>query len=226
MYEQIAMVGLESTTKVKKSGSFAVRVNERIAKYGVETITEAEIISILTGIPVEKLNELIAEHGVIHLARIIDSLDITDIQKKKLSMVFEISRKVGTSNVSYKESMDSSSKSGEYFVRLLSTKSIEEFVVTYLDSQNKIIKTVTAFKGTINETAIYPREIVKMALMNNAAAVILAHNHPASGMKASLADIDATKKIKEALGTMNIKVIDHVIVCGDSFISFAEQGLL
>ena len=192
MNGQIAMAGLESITKVKKAGTFAVRVNERIAKYGVETITEAEIISILTGIPVEKLNELVAEHGVIHLARIIDSLDITDTQRRKLSMVFEISRKVGASIVVNNEALDSSSKSGEYFVKLLSTKSVEEFVVTYLDSQNKIIKTVTAFKGTINETTIYPREIVKMALMNNANAIILAHNHPGGSLRPSSADIEAT----------------------------------
>jgi DNA repair protein RadC len=174
---QIAIAGFEKENKIKKSSSFSVRVNERISKYGVETINEAEIVSVLTGIPVEKLDELIAEHGIINLARIMDSIDITDAQRRKLSMVFEISRKIGISKVKEKEALDSSSKAGEYFVSLLKMKPVEEFVLAMLNSQNKLIKTIISCKGTINESPIYPREVVKAAILHNAVSVIFAHNH-------------------------------------------------
>jgi DNA repair protein RadC len=96
----------------------------------------------------------------------------------------------------------------------------------YLNAQNRLIKTVTASRGTVNETAIYPREIVKQAILNNAHTVILGHNHPGNSLKPSQADISTTKNIKAALETVNIKVLDHIIVSGDCFTSFAEEGLL
>ena len=141
-------------------------------------------------------------------------------------MIFEISRKIGTSKGKEKLLLDSTIKAGEYFKNLLSTKPIEEFTIALLNSQNRLIKTVTACKGTINEAPIYPREVVKTAILHNSSSVILAHNHPGESHTLSQSDIQATKKIKEALATVSIQVIDHIVVTGSSFISFAERGLI
>lgn len=226
MYQQIQIAGVKQTPIRKKQGGFKLRVNERIARYGVETITEAEILAVLTDIPGELLEQELENKGLLELARCIDSLDITDTQKRKLSLIFELARKIHASSVKEKEALDSSSRAGEYFKGLLATRSVEEFMIALLNTQNKLIKTVTAFRGTLSETAVYPREVVKLALLNNAHMVIFSHNHPGGSTKPSQADLTCTKNLKAALETVNVKVLDHIIVSGDSYVSFAEQGLL
>jgi DNA repair protein RadC len=215
-----------ASRKERRNKSFKLRVQERMAVYGVETITDLEILSVLTDIPYEHLEPELQHGGIIELARRIDSLDITETQKRKLTLVFELARKLTVAQMKDKEVMDSSTRAGEYFRRLLATKAVEEFTVALLNAQNKLMKTVTISKGTVNETAVYPREIVKLVILNNAHTVILAHNHPGGSTKPSQADISTTKNIKAALDTLNIKVLDHIIVSGDRYISFAEQGLL
>ncbi len=227
MYQQMEMKGIEMVpTRKKQGGSFKLRVHERIARYGVETITEAEILAFLTDIPSELLEQELESKGLIELAQSLDSLDITDTQKRKLSLIFEVARKLHKAGVKEKEALDASSKAGEYFKGMLATKNVEEFMVALLSAQHKLIKTVTAFRGTLSETAVYPREVVKLALLNNAHTVILAHNHPGGSLRPSQADLTTTKNLKAALGTVNVQVLDHIIVAGDSYISFAEQGLL
>ena len=94
------------------------------------------------------------------------------------------------------------------------------------NAQIQLINLEVLFRGTVNEAPVYPREAVKVALSNNANSVMFAHNHPGMSLKASLADIEATKSLKNAMNTVSIRVLDHIIVAGDSFLSFSEQGLL
>jgi DNA repair protein RadC len=226
MYQQLAFVEVNSGSQEKKRNTFKERVNERIARYGVETITDIEILSVLTEIPLEKLESHVAKYGIIELARNFNALDITETQRRKLSMIFEITRKIGSANVKEKEVLDASSKAGKYFVNLLATKPVEEMHVVFLNSQNAVINTFRLSKGTINETAIYIREFVKEAILNNASAVIMAHNHPGESKTPSNADIHTTKNLKSAFEIMGVKLIDHIIVCGNDYISLAERGLL
>lgn len=102
----------------------------------------------------------------------------------------------------------------------------EEFHVYFLNNQHRLIKAEKMFTGTIDGAAVYPREIVKRALQLNAAALILVHNHPSGVREASQSDIAITKRIKEAVGTVDIRVLDHIIVASDEPVSFAERGLL
>ena len=97
--------------------------------------------------------------------------------------------------------------------------------MTLLDSQHKVLWCNVIFSGTIDGASIYPREIVKAALYANAAAVILAHNHPSGQPEPSTADKRITERIKSALALLDIRVLDHIIV-GDSCYSFAESGEL
>jgi len=111
------------------------------------------------------------------------------------------------------------------FLRLkLSTLPFEVFAVLYVDSQNQLIAFEEAFRGTLNQTAVYPREIVKRALMHNAAAVIFAHNHPSGAPEPSQADRMLTDVLKRALQLIDVATLDHVIVAGNRCYSFAEHG--
>ena len=102
----------------------------------------------------------------------------------------------------------------------------EVFMVLMLDSQNRLIEARELFRGTVSQTAVYPREVVKSALVANAASVILAHNHPSGVAEASRADRMLTDALKSALATVDISVLDHLIVAGSTTVSFAERGWL
>ena len=102
----------------------------------------------------------------------------------------------------------------------------EVFMVLLLDARNRLIAARELFRGTVSQTVVYPREVVKTALVENATAVILAHNHPSGLGEPSQADRMLTDALKRALGTVDIVVLDHLIVAGRTTYSFAEHGLV
>lgn len=102
----------------------------------------------------------------------------------------------------------------------------EVFIVLFLDAQNRLISAVEMFRGTLTQTSVYPREIVKSALERNAAAVALAHNHPSGSAEPSRADEFLTQNLKSALALVDVRVLDHFVVAGDQCASFAERGLI
>jgi len=113
-----------------------------------------------------------------------------------------------------------------YLIAKLAHSEREIFSCIHLDNQHRVIAYEALFYGTISEASIYPREVVKSCLKHNAAAVIFAHNHPSGITEASHADKAITERLKTALATVDIRVLDHVIVGGSETTSFAEQGLL
>jgi DNA repair protein RadC len=113
------------------------------------------------------------------------------------------------------------------FLRLtLIGRDHEVFVVVLLDAQNRVLACEELFRGTLTQTNVYPREVVKCALARNAAAVILAHNHPSGIAEPSHADEVLTQSLKQALALVDIRVLDHFIVAGNAALSFAERGLI
>ncbi|MEG0730583.1 MAG: JAB domain-containing protein, partial [Cetobacterium sp.] len=102
----------------------------------------------------------------------------------------------------------------------------EEFKVIFLNSANHLIEAETLFSGTIDKSAIYPREIVKKALQHNARSLIFAHNHPSGNLKPSKKDIEVTKELEALLKVVDVKVLDHIIITRDSHLSFLEEGLI
>ena len=102
----------------------------------------------------------------------------------------------------------------------------EVFVALLLDSQNRLIQYVELFRGTLAQTSVYPREVVKAALAHNAAAMIPAHNHPSGVAEPSRADELLTQSLKQALALVDVRVLDHFVVAGADTVSFAERGLL
>ena len=113
------------------------------------------------------------------------------------------------------------------FLRLrLADHGHEVFAILFLDNRHRVIEFVPLFRGTIDGASVHPREVVKEALARNAAAVILAHNHPSGVAEPSQADELITHRLRDALALVDIRILDHFVVTGDSIVSFAERGLL
>ena len=103
----------------------------------------------------------------------------------------------------------------------------EEFACVWLDAQHKVISIERIFRGTLTQTSVYPREIVKLALQHNAAAVIFAHNHPSGNSNPSTADELLTRALKDALALIDVRALDHFIITAHGQpVSFAERGLM
>lgn len=102
----------------------------------------------------------------------------------------------------------------------------EVFIVLLLDAQHRLLSAAEMFRGTLSQTSVYPREVVKSALQRNAASVVLAHNHPSGSAEPSRADAYLTQTLKTALALVDVRVLDHFVVAGDQAISFAERGLI
>lgn len=113
------------------------------------------------------------------------------------------------------------------FLRLrLAQEEREHFMAIFLNSQNAVLAAEILFSGTLSQTSVYPREVVKRALALNAGAVILAHNHPSGLAEPSQADETVTRSLKQALALIDVRTLDHFIVGGDTIMSFAERGLI
>ncbi|WOO48771.1 DNA repair protein RadC [Hafnia alvei] len=122
--------------------------------------------------------------------------------------------------------LTSPNQTREYFKLKLASYEYEAFCAMFLNNQNQVLAFKELFRGTINETAIYPREVVKQALLLNAAAIIFVHNHTSGDPEPSQADKHITLKLKYALELVDIRVLDHFVVGGTESVSFAERGFL
>jgi DNA repair protein RadC len=123
-------------------------------------------------------------------------------------------------------SLSSPRATRDYLTLKLGTLEREIFVVLFLDKRHRLISYEEMFQGTIDGASVYPREVVKEALKHNAAAVILAHNHPSGVADPSTADEAITRRLREALALIDVRVLGHLIIAGGEIMSFAERGLL
>jgi DNA repair protein RadC len=121
---------------------------------------------------------------------------------------------------------DSPKTTRDYLTLKLAELEHEVFVAIWLTAQNRLIAYEELFRGTLTQTSVYPREVLKAALKHNAGAVIFAHNHPSGVAEPSRADEVLTTKLKNALAMVKVRVLDHIIVGGTQIISFAERGLI
>lgn len=143
--------------------------------------------------------------------------------------IIEQALQILESRISYnvdREQIDSPEASRQYVSLRLAEREHEVFAVLFLDNRHRVIEYEELFRGTINSATVHPREVVKAALAHNAAAVILAHNHPSGVADPSQADVALTRRLKEALDLVEIRVLDHLVVGGSAVVSFAERGLM
>ena len=120
--------------------------------------------------------------------------------------------------------INSARVAGEYAIDLFSGLTAERFYVLSLDNQRRLNKVSLISKGTVNETAVYPREVVKVAIQDKVPYVLLAHNHPGGSLRPSGPDLEVTRQIVKGLEFINVDVLDHIIVAGDTYYSFAARG--
>jgi DNA repair protein RadC len=140
--------------------------------------------------------------------------------------VLSAAREILATRIRHGDVLSSPGAVRDYLQLILHGREYEVFVVVLLDAQNRVLASEEMFRGTLTQTSVYPREVVKTALRHNAAAAIFAHNHPSGVAEPSHADQLLTQSLKQALALVDIKVLDHFIVAGGSALSMAERGLL
>jgi DNA repair protein RadC len=146
--------------------------------------------------------------------------------RMRLHVAKEIVRRSLLEVARHRDVLSSPESVRDYLRMTLAGREHEVFMVLFLDAQNRVIEPEEMFRGTLTQTSVYPREIVKRSLANNAAAVIFAHNHPSGVAEPSHADEALTRSLKQALALVDVKVLDHFVVAGSGMVSFAERGIL
>lgn len=143
-----------------------------------------------------------------------------------LQILAEIGARIARDVVKHRAVLDNWPAVERFCINKLAHSRVEMFMVLFLDNQNRLIHELILSQGTTDRIAIYPKELVKLTVQANASAVIIVHNHPSHDQRASPADIQVTKQIKQALETIQVRLHDHLIVAGTEVVSFKTLGLL
>jgi DNA repair protein RadC len=181
---------------------------------------------------VDLARELIAAFGGLagllaaDLPRLLRVKGLGAAKAAQLAAVVELARRSLREGLKSGSALTSPGAVRDYLRFALAARDHEVFVVLFLDAQHRVMSDAELFRGTLTQTSVYPREVVKAALAANAAAVIFAHNHPSGVAQPSQADELLTRQLKEALALVEVRVLDHFIVAGNQTLSFAERGLL
>lgn len=147
-------------------------------------------------------------------------------KRAELAAVLELARRAMAQQLTERSVLDNAQAVKNYLQLKLAARAHEMFAVLFLDHKHRLIALEELFRGTLAQTSVYPREVALRALHHNAAAVVLAHNHPSGDTTPSRADEQLTQTLKSALALIDIRVLDHVIVAPGQALSMAEQGLV
>jgi DNA repair protein RadC len=219
----------------------AERPRERLLAHGATMLSDAELLAVLlrTGIKgksaVDLARELLARFGGVggllasceqSAGELAQVKGLGGAKTAQLGAALELARRSLRERLTSGEALTSPGGVRDYLKLALSSRPHEVFVCLWLDAQHRVTKCEELFRGTLTQTSVYPREVVKAALAVNAAAVIFAHNHPSGAAQPSQADELLTRNLKDALALVDVRVLDHFIVAGPQALSFAERGLL
>ena len=213
----------------------AERPRERLLAQGAGSLSDAELLAVIlrTGLPgksaVDLGRDLLARFkGVAGLfaADLRNVKGLGPAKRAQFEAAMELARRSLKDGMRSANALTSPGAVRDYLRLAIAEREHEVFVCLWLDAQHRIISFDELFRGTLTQTSVYPREIVKAGLKANAAAVIFAHNHPSGVAQPSQADELLTRNLKDALSLVDIKVLDHFIVGGNQTLSFAERGLL
>ena len=214
------------------------RPREKLLKRGAAALTDAELVAVFlrTGVvgksAVDLGRELLERFGGLGgLCRAdrqsaCSAPGVGEAKFALLQAVIEMARRTLAEDMHSSDALASPQAVRDYLRLALRNKEYEVFCCVFLDAQNRVIAVEELFRGTLTQTSVYPREIVKRALALNAAAVILAHNHPSGVAEPSAADHSLTRRLAETLALVDVRVLDHFIVAGASSLSFMESGQL
>jgi DNA repair protein RadC len=218
----------------------AERPRERLAHKGAAALSDAELLAIFLRVgirgksAVDLARDLLASFdgdlatlGAASTKELACLPGIGPAKAAQLAASLELARRALAGPLKLKDALASPQAVRDWLRLYLGNLQHEVFVALWLDAQNRLIASEELFNGTLTQTSVYPREVVKRALAHNAGAVILAHNHPSGLAEPSRADEVLTSSLKQALALIDVKVLDHFIVTGNAApLSFAERGLI
>lgn len=212
------------------------RPRERLIKLGAQHLSDAELLAVFLRVGVSGKSavdlgrDMIGYFGSLNglfgasLGEFSKINGLGPAKYAQLQAVMEMARRSLDEELKAGEVLSSPQAVRQYLQLLLAKKPYESFAVLFLDVKNRLIACEELFRGTLMHTSVYPREVVKAALGHNAASIILAHNHPSGTPEPSAADRTLTQALKQALGLVDIRVLDHFVVAGRHVYSFAEHG--
>jgi DNA repair protein RadC len=215
----------------------SMRPREKLLSLGSQALTDAELLAVMlgTGLPGQNVLQLAQAlldrfsglAGLLHASPA--QLQATkglggSARSAQLLAVLELSKRVLMQKLRKRDAM-SNPEAVQHFLQLqIGALDHEVFGVMFLDAQNRLLHYCTMFKGTLNQTSVYPREVVKLALEVGAAAVIFSHNHPSGNVQPSQADTTLTRSLHAALSMVDVRVLDHIIVSTEQTWSMAERS--
>lgn len=214
------------------------RPREKLLERGAAALSDAELLAIflrtgVTGLSaVDLARQLLAEYGGLRplleadRARFCATKGLGAAKYTQLQAVLEMARRHLAERLQRGDALTDPETTRDYLRRRIADRQHEIFAALFLDNRHRVIVCEELFRGTIDGAAVYPREVVKTALGHNAAAVILAHNHPSGVAEPSRADRDLTRRLIEALALVDIRVLDHLVIGDGETTSFAERGWL
>ncbi len=214
------------------------RPREKLLQRGAKALTNAELLAIFlrTGIQgksaLDLARDLLDQFGNLRsllgadIKQFCQGKGLGNAKYVQLKACVEMSRRYLSECLERGNALTSPDDTRNYLMSELSGRDYEVFACLFLDNKHRVIKFEEIFFGTIDSANVYPREVIKRALAHNAAALILAHNHPSGVAEPSQADISITERLKDALNLIDMRILDHFVI-GDGYcVSMAERGLL
>lgn len=214
------------------------RPRERLLACGPAALTDAELLAVMlrTGSPghgaLATARSLLARFGGVGPLLAAGTADIRaerglgPARAAEFKAMVELVRRALVEEAAQRDALASPDAVRDYLKLTLASLPYEAFLALFLDSQNRLLAARELFRGTLAQTSVYPREVVKAALAHNAAGVVFAHNHPSGVAEPSRADELLTQSLRQALALVDIRTLDHFVVAGTRVVSFAERGLL
>ena len=211
---------------------------EKLLSSGSPALTEAELLAIVLSTgqrgrsALALARDLLLEFG--NLSGVISAKTeklqavsgLGPAKAANLKAIQEIGLRTDMLDLKSKEALTNTSKAKDYLRARFRQHEIEIFSAIFLDTQHRVLAFEELFKGTIDGAAVYPREVVKRCIAHNAAAIILAHNHPSGVAEPSQADIAITAKLKQALALVDVRVLDHLVIGANEVVSLSDRALL
>ena len=210
-------------------------VHERAATYGVNALSDAELVAqffVGHANPLAVANDLIERFG--SLARIVSRdtptlSSVPGVTARRITILraaFELSRRIAFADLVERERFSSPADVQRFLALHFASAEHESFGVIYLDNRHRVVTFEELFRGTVDSAVVFPREVIKRCLAHNASSVIVAHVHPTGFSEPSDMDVRLTRRLADALAMVDIKLIDHIVVGQNQQTSLAERGLL
>lgn len=216
----------------------AERPREKLLARGADALSDAELLAIFlrTGVAgssaVDMARRLLNEYGSLSALLAADRQRFTAThglgvaKYAQLQAVLAMARRHAGESLGARDVLDSPAATRRFLAAHLAQRPHEVFACLFLDTRNRVIAFEEMFHGTIDGAAVYPREVVKAALRHNASGLIATHNHPSGVAEPSHADRDITRRLKEALALVDIRLLDHIVIAAQDSVSLAERGML